>query len=226
MVRFGGLSLDQIASLLLPYLPVQAIANSGRTGPQLCECVSVYLELLLKWNARTNLTAIRSPEEIVMRHFGESFFAAAQLSSVTESVLDLGSGAGFPGIPIQLICPGVRVMLAESQHKKVAFLREVIRTLGLQTEMWPRRTEEFQDGTRFDVVALRAVDGMESAMLLAANLAATQVVLLGTRTTEDESRTRIPSFTEERTIPVPNSERRVVRLFRRWQETFHVEQSG
>src|ERR1700728_3898680 len=97
------LSESAIATLLIPSLtPPAAIL------PQL----SAYLDLLLKWNARTNLTAIRDPEEIVRRHFGESLFVARHLPAC-DTLLDLGSGAGFPGIPIQLALPELNVTLAE-----------------------------------------------------------------------------------------------------------------
>ncbi len=129
--------------------------------------LSTYLDLLLKWNARTNLTAIRDPEQIVERHFGESLFLARHLPSAASTLLDLGSGAGFPGIPVQLAHPGLQVTVAESQHKKASFLREVVRTLALPTEVWGARVEEMPAGRRFDVVALRAVDNPAEAMRLA-----------------------------------------------------------
>src|SRR6202021_2800782 len=100
--------------------------------------LSLSPDLLLKWNSRTNLTAIRDPEEIVRRHFGESLFTGTQLPEAT-TLLDFGSGAGFPGLPIQLLLPNLQVTLAESQNKKATFLREVIRTLGLRTEVWAAR---------------------------------------------------------------------------------------
>ena len=174
-------SADRIALLLKPYL--------GASAPplELFTRLSVYLDLLRRWNARTNLTAIRTPEEIVGRHFGESLFAGLQLqarliaaagrapdpsSALTPhpapSVLDFGSGAGFPGLPIQLLHPGWRVTLAESQGKKAAFLREAIRTLGLETEVWAGRVEDLPPVAgrlrRFDAVTLRAVDKMEMAL--------------------------------------------------------------
>src|SRR5260370_30861586 len=90
------LSEFAIANLVTPYLSLSDIP--GTLLPQL----STYLDLLLKWNARTNLTAIRDPEEIVRRHFGESLFAARHLGSC-DTLLDLGSGAGFPGLPIALL---------------------------------------------------------------------------------------------------------------------------
>ena len=67
----------------------------------------IYLDLLQKWNARLNLTAIRDPEEILQRHFIESIFAAQHLPGQIQSLLDFGSGGGFPGIPIALCRPEI-----------------------------------------------------------------------------------------------------------------------
>jgi 16S rRNA (guanine527-N7)-methyltransferase len=151
------LSEAQIATLLVPYLDAPA--------PKLMlSQLSSYLDLLLKWNARTNLTAIRDPEEIVRRHFGESLFAGHQVPPSTQTLLDFGSGAGFPGLPIQLLRPKITVTLAESQNKKSTFLREVVRTLGLTTEVWADRVENMPSSRSFDVVAMRAVDSMEAAL--------------------------------------------------------------
>jgi 16S rRNA (guanine527-N7)-methyltransferase len=145
----------RIAQLLHPYYP--------SLTPKIIDQLSIFLDLLLKWNARTNLTAIRDPEEIVRRHFGESLFAAAYLPSAT-TLLDLGSGAGFPGIPIQIAHPALHVTLAESQNKKATFLREAVRTLSLTTEVWAKRTEDLPPTRRFDVVTLRAVDDPIAAL--------------------------------------------------------------
>ena len=151
------LPLDRIATLLQPYFDAEVSAD-------LLSQLSTYLDLLLKWNARTNLTAIRDPEEIVRRHFGESLFLGQQLPAKAKTLLDFGSGGGFPGIPIQLLRPELKVCLAESQNKKAAFLREAVRTLGLATEVWAERVERIPVDRRFDVVALRAVDKMEAAL--------------------------------------------------------------
>ena len=132
--------------------------------------LSAYLDLLVRWNGRTNLTAIREPEEIVRRHFGESLFAGLELRRqvpAAATLLDFGSGAGFPGLPMQLAVPELRVTLAESQGKKAAFLREAVRVLGLQTALWARRVEDMPEAERFDVVAMRAVDKMEQALAAA-----------------------------------------------------------
>jgi len=140
--------------------------------PALYAQLSTYLDLLVKWNARTNLTSIREPEEMVRRHFGESLFAGAQLADrVTDgtTLLDFGSGAGFPGLPIQLSRPELAVTLAESQGKKASFLREAVRTLGLKTEVWAGRVETMPPvaGVKreFDVVTMRAVDDMGRAVV-------------------------------------------------------------
>ena len=125
--------------------------------PGLLDQLGIYLDLLVRWNDRTNLTAIRDPEQMVTRHFGESLFAAAHLPA-GKTLLDIGSGAGFPGLPVQLARPALRVTLAESQGKKASFLREVIRTLQLPTEVWSRRVEDLPPERRFDLVTLRAVD--------------------------------------------------------------------
>ena len=152
---------DRIAHLIAPYL-------DGAPPPDgLTAQLSTYLDLLLKWNAKTNLTAIREPEEIVRRHFGESLFAGIHLGqrlNPDATLLDFGSGAGFPGLPIQLLHPNLRVTLAESQGKKASFLREAVRTLHLPTEIWVARVETMPPTRRFHAVTLRAVDNMQQAL--------------------------------------------------------------
>jgi 16S rRNA (guanine527-N7)-methyltransferase len=185
------LSESAIAELLRPYLP--------NIPPGLCAQLSTYLDLLLKWNARTNLTAIRDPEEIVRRHFGESLFAARQLDPGTSTLLDFGSGAGFPGLPIALLRPEITVTLAESQNKKATFLREVIRTLNLATEVWSNRVEAMPAPRRFDVVAMRAVDDMETALP-----AAISRITPGGQLAVLTTKANTPAGA--RSIPLPNSQ--------------------
>lgn len=153
------LTQDSLKTLLLPYAP--------EVPERLLGQLSAYLDLLVKWNARTNLSAIREPEEMVRRHFGESLFAARHLPAGAKTLLDVGSGAGFPGLPIALAHPGLTVTLAESQNKKASFLREVVRTLGIPVEVWADRVEHLASERRFDVVTLRAVDHPAFALELA-----------------------------------------------------------
>ena len=191
------LSESAIAELIAPYLP----HPPASLLPQL----SLYLDLLLKWNARTNLTAIRDPEEIVRRHFGASLFAARHLDPNTPdpavlTLLDFGSGAGFPGLPIALLRPDIQVTLAESQNKKATFLREVVRTLALPTEVWPDRVESMPAIRQFHTVTLRAVDNMTAAIAAAAPRASHQLLLLA-----GSVPALPPEFSLEPSIPIPKS---------------------
>ena len=101
-----------------------------------------YLSLLLRWNARVNLTAIRDEEGILSRHFVESIACARALPAGIRTLLDFGSGAGFPGIPIALCRPEIAVTLAESQGKKAAFLSEAIRVLEISAKQAAEEREE------------------------------------------------------------------------------------
>jgi 16S rRNA (guanine527-N7)-methyltransferase len=155
---------SRVAELLSPYLGDEPVP------PGLYTQLSTYLDLLLRWNARTNLTAIRDPEGIVCRHFGEGLFCGREIAKrlpAASTVLDFGSGAGFPGLPIQLLLPEFRVTLAESQGKKASFLREAVRTLGLSTDVWADRVEAMPPARKFNVVTLRAVDNMDLALEMA-----------------------------------------------------------
>lgn len=155
----------RISKLLVPFL------SSPLTGEQLGH-VSAYLDLLLKWNAKTNLTAVRDPEQMVTLHFGESLFAAEKLlAEPVATAIDLGSGAGFPGMPLAIFAPYTRVTLIESQNKKATFLKEVVRALNLNNVVvHSGRGEDFPG--RADVVTMRAVEKFHESILVAAKLVA------------------------------------------------------
>jgi 16S rRNA (guanine527-N7)-methyltransferase len=148
----------------------QAVEQAGLNPlPQgVPEKFSQYFTLLERWNSKLNLTGIRAPEEALHRHFVECIFCAQHLPPGIATLLDYGSGAGFPGIPIALCRPEIRVTLAESQGKKASFLREVVRSLGISAEVYPGRVEEMVPSRDFDAVALRAVDSMQEAISKAA----------------------------------------------------------
>ena len=186
------LTEETIANLLAPYIQATTLL------PQL----SLYLDLLLKWNAQTNLTAIRDPHEIVRRHFGESLFAAQHLGT-PGTLLDLGSGAGFPGLPIALLHPHIAVTLAESQNKKATFLREAIRTLNLpNVKVWPARAETLPPIQLFHTITLRAVDNMQAAVAAAAPRATHQLAIL---TTQTHQPTLPPPFSNPTQTPIPQT---------------------
>lgn len=97
----------------------------------LIERVRLYLETLLIWNQKISLTSITQPSVILRRHFGESFFAANALNISKGRLADVGSGSGFPGLALKLLCSELHITLIEPSLKKSAFLAEVVRKLGL-----------------------------------------------------------------------------------------------
>jgi 16S rRNA (guanine527-N7)-methyltransferase len=159
------LNSDRIRELLAPFL------SSDDLSQWQIESLQAYLGLLIKWNSRINLTSVRDPDEMVARHFGESLFAAHHLfpDPIAASVVDVGSGAGFPGIPIRIWNQSIELTLVESNGKKSAFLREVARTLDLkQVAIESRRAESLT--AKADVVTLRAVERFDSILPTARNL--------------------------------------------------------
>ncbi len=164
------MEIARIAELLVPFSGDEALT------PTLLAALQRYLDLLLRWNARMNLTAVRDPETIVTRHFGESLFAARVLlpgggAAACATLADVGSGAGFPGIPMKLFAPELELTLIESQQKKSTFLREVVRSLGLRgAQVFAGRAEQW-DKTA-ELVTLRAVERFERALPIAAKLVA------------------------------------------------------
>ncbi len=175
-----------------------------------------YLSLILRWNARTNLTAICDEEGILARHFLECIACARALPAGIATLLDFGSGAGLPGIPIALCRPEIAVTLAESQGKKAAFLREVVRTLGLGVTVHASRAELL--GTTFDSVVLRAVDKMREAVAAAAQLVSTAGWLALMTTHADLAelhRAAGGDFSWETPVALPGSDYRILSLGRR-----------
>ena len=223
----------QIAALLAPFLAdsQQPIADN------LLPRIATYLDLLLKWNAITNLTSVRTPVEIVARHFGESLFAARHLfpdPTATATLADVGSGAGFPGLPIKLWAPKLYVTLIESHGKKSTFLREVVRALAVaDVDVFAGRAEDlaarFQEApepaTRegntepkpapsgcFDVVTLRAVEQFELVLPVAGSLlqpAGRLALLIGEEQVQPAA-TLLPTFQWENPRAIPNSRNRVL----------------
>ena len=150
---------EEIGKLLRPYL-------DHDPSRALCEKVQRYISLLEVWNKKLNLTSVREPEQMIQRHIGESLFMARLLPEF-QTLLDLGSGGGFPGLPISMLRPGTDVMLAEAHAKKAVFLREAVWMTGSAARVWAHRVEEMEQDYRFDVVTLRAVDNMREALVSA-----------------------------------------------------------
>jgi 16S rRNA (guanine527-N7)-methyltransferase len=175
-----------------------------------------YCALLLRWNARMNLTAVRDEEGILSRHFVESIACARGLPQGIATLLDFGSGAGFPGLPIALCRPEIAVTLSESQNKKASFLLEAVRMLGVKAEVYHGRAESIS--TRFDCVTLRAVDRMPQAIESASGLIASPGWLAGMTTEggwDDLQRASGTAFVWVEPVRLPGSERRLLALGQR-----------
>ncbi|MEK7773069.1 MAG: 16S rRNA (guanine(527)-N(7))-methyltransferase RsmG [Deltaproteobacteria bacterium] len=125
----------------------------------------VYLAELKAWNKKINLTSIDSDRGVVIRHFIDSLIPYRYIKG-TERLLDIGAGAGFPGIPLKIADPSIEVTLIDSVGKKVHFIRHIIRKLGLKgIEAISGRVEDSsltgKYGTRFDCVISRAFTGLK-----------------------------------------------------------------
>ena len=252
---------NRIATLLEPFL-------DRPLPPRALERISMYIDLLLRWNSRINLTAIRHPDDLVPRHFGESFFLANHLFPTTGNVertpgstllsasapqpsrsvgpdtpmlesptlsrvpqpspsstspaaqprvLDIGSGAGFPALPLKIWAPQIDLTLIESNHKKAAFLREVARTLTLtNVNVIAARAETLATpaGPHAGVVTFRAVERFESILPVATRLLAPQgrlALLIGARQLPTLS-TLAPNLSWAEPVPIPNSQARVLSI--------------
>jgi 16S rRNA (guanine527-N7)-methyltransferase len=217
--RYNSRRMDatRIAQLLKPFLGEYILSTDQLQN------ISTYIDILQRWNARINLTAIRDPDEIVTRHFGESFFAARHLfpsssahsaSSAVKAleVADIGSGAGFPGIPIKLWAREISLTLIESNHKKATFLREVTRALTLTDIDIQNARAESLTGKSFDVVTLRAVEHFESTLPIAAGLLNPngRLALLIGSSQVPTAQAILPSGTWHEPMFVPSSNSRIV----------------
>jgi len=222
---------DRIARLLSPFL-----GESSLNDRQLAQ-VDLYLDLLLRWNARINLTAVREPEEIIARHFGESLFAARHLyranwNAETEhwKLLDVGSGAGFPGFPIKIWVPTLDATLLESNQRKATFLREVVRALQLsEVEILATRAENFVKQRANSLlpitdvtVTLRAVERFQQVLFTAVDLlerfpveSRRLALLIGAGQVETARRIA-QTVTWADPLPIPQSSQRVL-LIGHWR---------
>jgi len=270
----------RIADLLTPFLAT-ARAEPAMLTPRQLDQISIYIDLLLRWNTRISLTAIRTPEEIVTRHFGESLFAArhllpcdpdtharegscvspepslrsegpdsASLPGRTEKafqqgapqasfqdsdrtraspeqsstqpgrIVDLGSGAGFPGLPLKIWSPHTAVTLIESNQKKVAFLREAIRALTLtDINVFPRRAQDYPAAS-VPLLTLRAVERFETILPAAARLlipGGTVALLIG-QSQVSQAQSLLPAFQWNAPLTIPMSSSRLLICATRSQE--------
>ena len=154
-----GLSDNQIQTALSPY--------GGSPNSGLCDAIRAYIDLLLRWNRRISLTTVTDPDEILRFHVGESIAAISAVPIEKGRLADVGSGAGFPGVPLALFLPLLDVTLIESNAKKATFLSEVQRQLNLhRVQVFRGRAEDLPaQGAKFDYVTARAVGKYDELLL-------------------------------------------------------------
>ena len=175
--------------------------------------IQQYMKILAQWNERLNLTAIRDPLEILYRHFCESMFAAAAIPINSGRLADIGTGAGFPGIPLKIIRPELELFLVESNIKKGTFLAEVLRDLELSNAkvLISRYQELSEELAPIDYVCARAVGeyGPFLNWAAAAQLSASRLVLwVGGRDLDEIQKSAEWQWREP--ISVPESLRRFI----------------
>ncbi len=161
-------------------------------GDSQAEDFWLYLQELLEWNRTVNLTAVTDPVDIIIKHFVDSLTPLPYLASST-SLLDVGSGAGFPGIPLKIAAPHLRVCLVDSQRRKVSFLKHIIRTLNLRdvTVVHGRVEDLPPQDPPFAAVISRAFRRLEPLLEVASPLLSpgcTLIAMLGPTTDRDHRR--------------------------------------
>ena len=221
---------DAIDSAKLQSLLRNTVAEFGVTvGERGIEQMAAHFALLLKWNRKMNLTSLTRPKEIAARHFGESLYLSkvcSELGVLPEGVLvDVGSGAGFPGLPLKAVWPTLATVLLEPNQKKAIFLKEVvrnacfagiaIRALRLDEAVAGSSADEPRLGSRASIATMRAVAVSPESLADLRKLlrpAGTLALFLGG---EDALAVKkFPGFEWNTPIAIPHSVRRVIVLGR------------
>lgn len=175
------------------------------------EQIIAYISLLLVWNDKVNITAIQDPREILFRHFCESMFARTVVPMEKGRLADVGSGGGFPGLPLKIIAPDLQLFLIESNTKKATFLAEVVRQLGLTgVRVMVRRYEELgEEIAPIDFVCTRALGDFDQLLSWAGSpLIAAKSLVLWVGAAETPKLRRQPGWAWREPIPIPDSLRR------------------
>ena len=138
-----------------------------KVTPEQAEKFNIYLKLLLEWNEKINLTAITDPHEAVIKHFVDSIsFIKSHNIKPGAKVIDVGTGAGFPGVPLKIMRPDIKLTLLDGLNKRLKFLQEVASSLGFEAEFVHKRAEEAGKintmREKFDVATARAVAPMNT----------------------------------------------------------------
>jgi 16S rRNA (guanine527-N7)-methyltransferase len=193
---------------------LSALAEFGMTASyKQVQQIQQYIDVLLKWNDKINLTAIRDPREILYRHFCESMYATVAVPVENGRLADVGSGGGFPGLPIKILRPDLHIFLIESNVKKATFLAEVTRDLELtDVRVLVSRFEELaEEVAPLDYACSRALGEFGPFLAWAGSevIAAKAVIMWIGGRDMDEIR-KIEGWDWREAIPVPHSLRRLL----------------
>ena len=181
--------------------------------PALCLAIQKYISVLLRWNEKIALTTITDPPDIVRFHFGESMFGASVVPIKEGRLADVGTGAGFPGLPLKLVLPSLDLVLIESNAKKASFLSECIREVNLTgVEAYRGRFEDIEaEQNRFDFVTARALGDYSNLLTWShrqLTLGGSLALWLGERDAMEIRKTS--SFNWRAPVPITGSDRRVL----------------
>jgi 16S rRNA (guanine527-N7)-methyltransferase len=181
--------------------------------PAWCLAIQKYISVLLRWNEKIALTTVTDLPDIVRFHFGESMFGASAVPIKEGRLADVGTGAGFPGLPLKLVLPSLDLVLIESNAKKASFLSECIRELNLTgVEVYRGRFEDIRaEQNRFDFVAARALGGYSNLLTWSQRQLAPKgalVLWLGERDAMEIRRSS--NFNWRAPVPITGSDRRVL----------------
>jgi 16S rRNA (guanine527-N7)-methyltransferase len=216
LAKKSALGKESEMPALPPVEEIHKILEAGgiRSSGELATGISAYLALLLRWNQKMSLTSLTNPAEILARHFGESLFGGQAAGMGAGTLLDIGSGAGFPAIPIAMASPEIHAVLLEPNLKKTVFLSEVCRNLGLENriKIARMRLEEYEGAPgASDFITTRAVRVTPKFLALCAPLLAPggKLVLWLGQEDADQLRQERGWVWADR-VRIPGSERRFI----------------
>ncbi len=197
--------------------PEYGLELATDTLDRFCE----HYELLVLWNRKVNLTRITDPVEAARRHFLESAFLSRVLDSAPVRIVDVGSGAGFPGVPLACMFPSARVTLVEPLAKRAVFLKEVVRRLELEPVEVRNTTFSADVVDTQTLLVARALDGFRSLLPSLLRSSASVIALFSEPGLLEAAGAEAPERVA-RVIELPGSDRREIGLF---ALPFHVERS-
>ncbi len=181
-----------------------SLMSLGLTDGQI-ECAIAYSELLLKWNRHMNLTAIRTLEGIVIKHFLDSLAIIEHIRG--QRIIDIGSGAGFPGIAVALVRPNYQVVLLDAKSKKVQFLRHAIAKFGFDNvEVVHQRIQNYSSRSGFDTALVRSLGSLSAIAEFALPVLSKSgrvIAMKGKRPEAELAALKVPCRVEVKKVDVP-----------------------